>query len=46
MPLKALVFPVIVIPLITVFVMPALSRLCRRWPYRIRRTTRPAEPGR
>jgi antibiotic biosynthesis monooxygenase (ABM) superfamily enzyme len=45
-PLKALIFPVIVIPLITVFVMPALSRLFRRWLYPIGRSHRPARPGR
>ncbi|NKZ04724.1 antibiotic biosynthesis monooxygenase [Actinomadura latina] len=45
-PVQALVFPVIVIPLLTVFVMPALSRLLRRWLYPVGRTHRPARPGR
>ncbi|RFS84986.1 antibiotic biosynthesis monooxygenase [Actinomadura spongiicola] len=46
LPLKALVFPVIVIPLLTLLVMPALSRLFRRWLYPMKRTHRPAKPGR
>ncbi|WP_433477553.1 hypothetical protein ACQPZP_11130 [Spirillospora sp. CA-142024] len=39
-------FPVVVIPLITFFVMPALSRAFRRWLYPIGRAQRPARPGR
>jgi uncharacterized protein len=46
LPLKALVFPLIVVPLITVFIMPALSRVLRRWLYPIGRAHRPARPGR
>ncbi|MER7545439.1 antibiotic biosynthesis monooxygenase [Actinomadura sp.] len=45
-PLQALTFPVIVIPLLTVVIMPALSRLLRRWLYPAGRTHRPARPGR
>ncbi|MFA1540831.1 antibiotic biosynthesis monooxygenase [Actinomadura monticuli] len=45
-PLQALVFPVIVIPLLTVLIMPALSRLLRRWLYPAGRIHRPARPGR
>ncbi|GAA0581735.1 antibiotic biosynthesis monooxygenase [Actinomadura livida] len=45
-PLQALTFPLLVIPLLTVFVMPALSRLLRRWLYPSGRTHRPARPGR
>ncbi|SPT58573.1 antibiotic biosynthesis monooxygenase [Actinomadura madurae] len=46
LPLKALVFPVIVIPLLTLVIMPALSRALRRWLYPIERAHRPARPGR
>ncbi|TMR03840.1 antibiotic biosynthesis monooxygenase [Actinomadura soli] len=46
LPLKALTFPVIVIPLLTVVVMPMLSRLFRRWLYPVGRAHRPAKPGR
>ncbi|NVI88743.1 antibiotic biosynthesis monooxygenase [Actinomadura sp. BRA 177] len=45
-PLQALIFPVIVVPLLTVFIMPALSRLLRRWLYPVGRIHRPARPGR
>lgn len=45
-PLQALTFPVIVIPLLTVLIMPALSRLLRRWLYPVGRIHRPARPGR
>ncbi|MFA1544816.1 antibiotic biosynthesis monooxygenase [Actinomadura chokoriensis] len=45
-PFQALVFPVIVIPLLTVLIMPGLSRLLRRWLYPVGRTHRPARPGR
>ncbi|MFG2015238.1 antibiotic biosynthesis monooxygenase [Actinomadura geliboluensis] len=45
-PLQALTFPVIVIPLLTVVIMPALSRLLRRWLYPAGRIHRPARPGR
>lgn len=45
-PLQALVFPVIVIPLLTLLVMPALSRALRRWLYPVGRTQGPARPGR
>jgi hypothetical protein len=46
LPLKALMFPAVVIPLLTLVVMPALSRALRRWLYPIGRVHRPARPGR
>ncbi|NDU77103.1 antibiotic biosynthesis monooxygenase [Actinomadura sp. DSM 109109] len=46
LPVRALTFPVIVIPLLTLLVMPALSRVFRRWLYPAGRTQRPARPGR
>ncbi|GAA4240605.1 hypothetical protein GCM10022254_65940 [Actinomadura meridiana] len=45
-PLKAVTFPVLVVPLLTLLVMPVLSRLLRRWLYPIGRAHRPAKPGR
>ncbi|MGP4027028.1 antibiotic biosynthesis monooxygenase [Actinomadura sp. 3N407] len=45
-PVQAMVFPLLVVPLLTVFVMPALSRLLRRWLYPVGRVHRPARPGR
>ncbi|MEU8341356.1 hypothetical protein SAMN05443665_1010101 [Actinomadura meyerae] len=45
-PLQALTFPVIVIPLLTVVIMPALSRLLRRWLYPPGRSQRPARADR
>jgi antibiotic biosynthesis monooxygenase (ABM) superfamily enzyme len=44
LPLRALTFPLIVVPLLTYLLMPALSRLLRRWLYRPERTQPPARP--
>jgi antibiotic biosynthesis monooxygenase (ABM) superfamily enzyme len=46
LPVRALTFPLLVIPVLTLFVMPALSRAFRRWLYPVGRTHRPAKPGR
>ncbi|TYB47036.1 antibiotic biosynthesis monooxygenase [Actinomadura chibensis] len=43
---KALTFPVILVPLLTLLVMPLLSRAFRRWLYPVGRAHRPAKPGR
>ena len=45
-PLQALVFPLLLVPLLTLVVMPLLSRLLRRWLYPVGRIHRPARPGR
>ncbi|QFG24429.1 antibiotic biosynthesis monooxygenase [Actinomadura sp. WMMB 499] len=45
LPLKAVLFPAIVVPVLTLLIMPALSRLLRRWLYPVRRTHRAARPG-
>ncbi|TDC49360.1 antibiotic biosynthesis monooxygenase [Actinomadura sp. KC345] len=45
-PVQALVFPLLVVPVLTLLVMPALSRLLRRWLYPVGRVHRPARPGR
>ncbi|QXJ21593.1 antibiotic biosynthesis monooxygenase [Actinomadura graeca] len=44
--LRALTFPVIMVPLLTLLVMPGLSRMFRRWLYPPGRSQRPARPGR
>ena len=46
LPVRALTFPVLVIPVLTLFVMPALSRAFRGWLYPVGRSHRPAKPGR
>ncbi|TDD94621.1 antibiotic biosynthesis monooxygenase [Actinomadura rubrisoli] len=46
LPLRGLVFPIIMVPLLTLLVMPGLSRLLRRWLYPAGRVHRPARPGR
>ncbi|MES9538434.1 antibiotic biosynthesis monooxygenase [Actinomadura sp. NPDC000600] len=46
LPVRALTFPLLVIPVLTLFVMPVLSRAFRRWLYPVGRTHRPAKPGR
>ncbi|WP_141577872.1 antibiotic biosynthesis monooxygenase [Actinomadura sp. WMMA1423] len=46
LPVRALTFPVLVIPVLTLVVMPALSRAFRNWLYPVGRTHRPAKPGR
>ncbi|MEV5829595.1 antibiotic biosynthesis monooxygenase [Spirillospora sp. NPDC052242] len=45
LPLKAVLFPAIVVPLLTLLVMPAMSRALRRWLYPVRRVPRAARPG-
>lgn len=42
LPLRAAIFPLIMVPLLTVAIMPGLSRLLRRWLYPPHRTHRPA----
>jgi len=46
LPLRALAFPVIMVPLLTYAVMPGLSRLFRRYLYPAERRHRPASPVR
>lgn len=46
LPLRALLFPLIMVPLLTYLVMPALTRVFRRWLYPERRTPPPARPDR
>ena len=43
-PLRTAAFPFIMVPLLTLVVMPGLSRLFRRWLYPATRTHPPAEP--
>jgi antibiotic biosynthesis monooxygenase (ABM) superfamily enzyme len=43
--LRALLFPLVLVPLLTYLVMPALSRMLRRWLYPARRAQRPATPA-
>ncbi|MFV2171483.1 antibiotic biosynthesis monooxygenase [Actinomadura sp. LOL_016] len=45
LPLKAVLFPAIVVPLLTLLIMPTLSRALRRWLYPLRRVPRAARPG-
>ncbi|WP_187239325.1 hypothetical protein [Actinomadura sp. HBU206391] len=42
--LRALVFPLVMVPLLTYAVMPNVSRLLRRWLYPARRSHPPARP--
>lgn len=44
MPVRALTFPVIVVPLLTYALMPFLSRVLRRYLYPVKRRHRPARP--
>lgn len=44
LPLRALAFPVIMVPLLTFVIMPGLSRLFRRYLYPTARRHRPASP--
>jgi uncharacterized protein len=45
LPVRALLFPLLIVPLLTYAVMPHLSRLLRRWLYPATRTPPPARPG-
>ncbi|MFD0899657.1 antibiotic biosynthesis monooxygenase [Actinomadura sediminis] len=45
LPLRAVLFPAIIVPLLTLLVMPTLSRLLRRWLYPAGRVPRAARPG-
>jgi antibiotic biosynthesis monooxygenase (ABM) superfamily enzyme len=44
LPLRAAVFPVVVVPVLTYLVMPLFSRMLRRWLYSAERTHPPAKP--